>query len=303
MPLNILGPRADSETMTTPLDPEGAERSPSSEPAERSIPILALIAAVVAIVIAVIALVLVIGNDGDDVETVDTTTTLETTTTVETTTTESTTTTEPTTTESTTTIEATTTTADIDPEAYRTAVWPWFEAASGPGAERYQDPIDAATAFATEFVGFTDPVVGEYMAGDSRSGEIEIRNRADGPATTVFVRQLGPDDTWWVLGAVTENIEIVSPEALGVLGAEMVVEGQARTFEGNVEVILRADGRSDPILVEAVTGRGDGTFGPFDETFPIDPGTAKNGAAVFLSRSAEDGSVWEAVVVRVYFVE
>ncbi len=289
--------------MTDPLDPVSAERPSAPDPGARRIPVLALGAAAVALVIALVALVMVVSDDGDDVETTDTTTTLETTTTVVDTTTTEPTTSESTTTESTTTEPSTTTTVDVDPDAYRTAVWPWFEAASGPGAERYQDPIEAATAFATEFVGFTDPVVGEYQAGDNRSGEVEIRNRADGPATTVFVRQLGPDDTWWVLGAVTENIGIVSPEAFGVLGEEMVVEGQARTFEGNVEVILRADGRTDPILVTAVTGRGDGTFGPFDETFPIDPGTAKNGAAVFLSRSAEDGSVWEAVVVRVYFVE
>ncbi|MEZ5378802.1 MAG: protease inhibitor I42 family protein [Acidimicrobiales bacterium] len=206
-----------------------------------------------------------------------------------------------TTTTSTTTTEASTTTTDLS--AYESAVWPWAGATDGPGAQRFTDPTSAATSFAVDFVGFTDPVVGEFMQGDSRSGEIEVRNRVDGPATTVFVRQLGADDTWWVLGAASGNIVIDQPGALDALTGEMTVVGRARTFEGNVEVLLRADGLVEPIVSGNVTGRGDGEFGDFTETFAVPTVDARGGAAVFLARSAEDGSVWEAGVIRVLFAE
>ncbi len=291
--------------MTTPLDHD----SPRRDETDRELPILALVLAIVAVVVAAVALVLVL-RDGDTTETVDTTTSIPatstvpsttdtTTTTAATTTAEATTTTQPTTTTET----ATSSTDTTDPDAYLSAVWPWPDAAAGPAAGRFTDPVAAATSFAIDFVGFDDPVVGEFRQGDTRSGEVEIRNRSDAPATTVFVRQLGADDTWWVLGAASENIAIDHPEALEVLDGVLVVEGQARTFEGNVQVVLRADGLSDPLVVDNVTGRGDGVFGSFDETFTFEPPPSDAGAALFIARSAEDGSVWEAGVVRVRFAD
>ena len=90
---------------------------------------------------------------------------------------------------------STTTTAAEDDEAdgpsttaapaEQMSVWPLADS-----SVTYDDPIDAATEFATELVGFTDPVVGEFQQGDSRSGEVEVRPSADGPVTTVMVRQL-----------------------------------------------------------------------------------------------------------------
>ncbi len=287
--------------MTTPLEPQGHDSRD-----DRDIPILAMVVAIAAIVIAAVALVLVLRDD-NTTETVATTTSapVTTTTTTETTATSETTlptTTTETTAESTTTTETASTTTDTDPDAFLSAVWPWPDAADGPAAQRFTDPVDAATSFAVDFVGFTDPIVGEFQAGDQRSGEVEIRNNGvDTPATTVFVRQLGADDTWWVLGSASGNIMIERPEALETLDGVLVVAGQARTFEGNVEVVLRADGLSDPLLVDNVTGRGDGVFGAFDESFPFEQPATTAGAALFIARSAEDGSVWEADVVRVLF--
>src|SRR5689334_12156148 len=65
-----------------------------------------------------------------------------------------------------------------------TAVWP------PAGGARYTEPVAAAKGFATDLLGFVDPVVGVYQAGDSRSGEVEVRPVATGPVTTVVVRQL-----------------------------------------------------------------------------------------------------------------
>ncbi len=303
MPLPTAAGTAQDRTMITPQDPNGHHR----DHADRDITILAMIVAVVAIVIAAVALVLVLRDDNTP-EAADTTTSSAITTTLPTTT-EASATTEPTTTtttEATTTTETQSTTSSTDttdPDAYIGAVWPWPDAADGPAAQRFTDPVDAATRFAIDFVGFVDPVVGEFQQGDTRSGEVEIRNRTDGPPTTVFVRQLGIDDTWWVLGAASGNIMITQPEALEMLDGSLVVEGQARTFEGNVEVVLRADGLSDPLLIDTVTGRGDGVFGPFEETFAFEPPASDAGAALFIARSAEDGNVWEVGVVRVRFTE
>lgn len=70
-----------------------------------------------------------------------------------------------------------------------TAVWPFVS-----GTTRYTDPVSAARGFAADFVGFTDPVVGDFRQGDSRSGEVPVQAKASAPVTTVLVRKLG--DSW-----------------------------------------------------------------------------------------------------------
>ena len=48
-------------------------------------------------------------------------------------------------------------------------------------------------------------------------------------------------------------------------------------------------------------GGANGEFGPFDGTLSFSPPTATAGSLMLLTRSAEDGSVTEATVVRVKF--
>ena len=109
----------------------------------------------------------------------------------------------------TTTLAPTTTAAPPTTGAVNTttAVYP-----TAGSSVRFDEPTDAARAFAVDFVGFVDPVVGEFQQGDSQSGEIEIRPSTSGPVTTVLVRRLG--ESWWVLGAATANIELKDPAAL-----------------------------------------------------------------------------------------
>ena len=102
----------------------------------------------------------------------------------------------------------------------------------------YDDPVDAATGFATDLVGFTDPVVGEFQQGDSRSGEVEVRPSADGPVTTVMVRQLTDDDSWVVLAAATANIVPSQPEAGDTITSPVQLEGESTAFEGTVQVTV-----------------------------------------------------------------
>lgn len=270
-----------------PGDRPGAERPyarPAGRPPEppappRRRPAWLIVALVVAIgVIAALGAVLLWPeSDTDDVATEPTTTLAPTTTATPTT--------EPSTT-------ATTAPAPVDTS---TAVFP-----SGAGETRYDDPVEAARAFAVDFVGFTDPIVGDFMQGDARSGEVEVRPLADGPVTTVFVRQLGSDGAWWVLGAATANIAIDAPAAGESISSPVAVTGSALAFEGTVNVEVRQDGAGEPIGTGVVTGGGD-VLRPFSGEIEFSTPTEQYGAMVFLTRSERDGRVWEAAVLRVSF--
>jgi len=117
------------------------------------------------------------------------------------------------------------------------------------------------------------------------------------------VRQLGNDGTWWVVGAATANIEVDSPTALSAVTSPVTLKGRANAFEGNVNVAILVDGKPEPIVEGFVTGMM-GEMGPFEsaQEFPAPGGQpGQLGSIVFRTLSAEDGSVWEAGVVRVRF--
>lgn len=183
---------------------------------------------------------------------------------------------------------------DTTPDAPETAVWPWETSST-----RFQAPVDAARSFATDFLGMTDPVVGPFAQGDTRSGEIEIRPLASGPVTTVFVRQ-GADDSWFVIGAATADIVLDEPEVLDELRSPVRLRGTALAFEGTVQVEVREDGRREPIGEGFVTGGGD-VPRPFEEVLGFSTPRARAGALVLFTRSADDGRVWQASVLRVRF--
>jgi hypothetical protein len=50
-----------------------------------------------------------------------------------------------------------------------TAVWP-----DARSSTRYADPLAAARGFAVDYLGVANPVVGPFMAGDTRSGEVQV---------------------------------------------------------------------------------------------------------------------------------
>ncbi len=248
-------------------------------------------ALVAAIVILAGALVLVLVRDDGDSDsdvTADETTT---------TTSEDSTTTEVTTTTTTTTTAATTTSPStvLNDDELATVVWP------GPGTDtRYTDASSAAEGFATDLAGFTDPIVGDYMAGDSRSGEIEVRADAQGPATLVFVRQLS-DDSWWVLGAVTENIQLDQPEAGATIADPVTLSGQSRAFEAVVNVSVFDLGDPSPIGESTVMGGGGPDLGPFSDQIDYQQPSGSHGVVMLYTRTAKDGSVWEATAIPVQF--
>lgn len=286
---------------TAPRGGRGGNRPPTSDPF-----VLAAGVLISAIVIIVVVLAL-LGDNDSSVDTTDTSTTTATTTeststeTTASTSTDSVTSSSASTTESSTTSSATTTstapttTTVLDPDTYRSAAWPWVDSAT-----RFTDPVEAARSFAVDFIGFTDPIVGDFQQGDSRSGEVEIRPEASGPVTVVFVRQLGSDDTWWILGSATENITLTEPTAMSEVESPLTVAGTVLAFEGHVDIALRADGVTLPLVETFATGGGD-VPRPFETTVEWSGTDSGGGALVLTTASAEDGRIWEAAVTRLLF--
>ncbi len=231
-----------------------------------------------AAIVAVVVAALVLTRDDDDPVATDGTTT---TTTEETTTT-------------TATEETTTTTVSfpgVDPDL---PVFP-----DPTTSRRFDDPVALATAFAHDFVGFSDPVVGAFAPGDSRSGEVEVRGFADGAPTIVLVRQL-EDDTWFVISATTDSIRLATPEPGATITSPQPLTGMAYAFEGTVAVHLYVDGTQEPIADTFVTGRGDGVLGDFTGELEFEDTTgATHGVLVLTSEGGEDGAPVEASVIRV----
>jgi hypothetical protein len=166
-------------------------------------------------------------------------------------------------------------------------------------SRRFEDPVAVATAFATDMVGFSDPVVGPFQQGDNRSGEVEVRAFADGAPTVVLVRQL-EDYAWWVIGATTDSIRLTTPEARSTIASPQPLEGMAYAFEGHVAVRLFVDGTQEPAGETFVTGRGDGVLGDFTGELTFDDATgATHGVLVLNGSSGEDGSATDAMAIRV----
>lgn len=176
------------------------------------------------------------------------------------------------------------------------AVWP---VPSGPV---HTSPVAAARGFAVDFVGFRSPVVGAFRQGDSRSGEVDVRAKASGPVTTVLVRQLGGGGRWFVLGSVTPNLQLSQPGAAAKVSSPLRLRGRSTAFEANVSVEIRQDGARAPIGTGTVMGGSMGEMGAFDGTVAFRRSdSARAGAVLLLTYSAEDGRVWEASTVRVAF--
>lgn len=229
--------------------------------------------------VLVLGLVSVLDDDG---ETQVATTAPDTTTTSEATTTS----TQPTTT----TTPTTTTPVPVRPDS---AIFP-FE-----GERQFQDPGAAAVAFAREYLGMPDPVV-QSTALSART--VEIRARADRPiTTTVLVEENG--GAWFVTGARSANLDLVTPEAGDRISSPVTVSGTSTAFEAHVNWEIREDGQvfGQKLGDGFFMGGSNGQFGPFEAPLAFAASTKSTGAIVLLTYSAEDGAVQEATVIRVTF--
>ena len=204
----------------------------------------------------------------------------------------STTTTEPTTTTSPTST-STTTAVPPAPSRPQNALWPF------PGGTTFRDPGAAAVSFARYYLRMPDPTV-ESTALSARV--VEIRARRDRPLiTSVTVAESGGE--WFVTGARTKNIDLVSPEVGDRVSSPVRVTGTSTAFEAHVnwEVREESAGPGRKLGEGFFMGGSNGELGPFDAPLSFSAPTRSVGAIVLFTRSAEDGAVQEATVVPVAF--
>jgi hypothetical protein len=122
-------------------------------------------------------------------------------------------------------------------------------------------PEAAAADFLAHVFG-VGPVLGEFVGGDQRSGEIEVFASVDGaaistPRSVLAMRMLGPSDGWFVIAAMSEFATITAPESMALVAAgPLTVEGVARGFEATVVVSAFAAGQSDTKFGQEVTMAG-----------------------------------------------
>lgn len=267
-------------------------RPPSSPPdgGGRSLPVATIVLSLVALALAIAFIVFVVSDDDDaDISSSETTTSV----------------TEPTeeakdppsTTESTTTsAPATTTDAVVSDAEAASIAWP------APGGDAaYDDPVVLATEFAERILHFSEPVVSAYMAGDSRSGEVEVRPVDGGPVTTVGVRRMS-DEQLYVLFAATEEVELLLPTAGSAIDHPLEIEGWGRGFEGQIRVAVldRSDGEE---LGQAFfTGGGDGDPAPFAGELAWENPGGGWGLVVAAASGGEDATTWAATAVPVGFI-
>lgn len=252
--------------------------------------LVALAVAAVAIVGLVVALVIAAGDDDDDA---DVTAQSTTTSVAE----------EPSTTEGSTTPATSTTTASTAP-AGGAGVVTDAEAASivfpDPATGGYVDPGELAADFA-DLLGFSDALVGEYQAGDARSGEVELRPLADGPVTTVGVRRMS-DDHHYVVFAATSEVELTAPTAGSAIDHPLLVEGRGRGFEGQIRISVFGRETGDELGAGFVTAGGVGELEPFVGEIPWDNPGGGWGLVVASVIGGPESTTWAATALPVGFI-
>lgn len=160
-----------------------------------------------------------------------------------------------------TTTTATTTTAESAPTTTEVvglgqpAIWPAADVV-------FNTPEEAAADFVANALGVA-PVLGEFQQGDSRSGEIEVLSPGEGDSAVVvkrgllLLRQLGPDDGWFVIAAVNDEASITTPESgAAVDSAPLTVEGVGHGFEATIVVSAFVAGDAHRMLDRQVAQAG-----------------------------------------------
>jgi hypothetical protein len=165
------------------------------------------------------------------------------------------------------------------PGEVQPAIWPAADVV-------FTTPEAAAADFLDGVFG-DGPMLGEFMQGDARSGEIEVFASENGvpigqARSLLLLRQLGPDDGWFVLAAVSDVATITVPQSMATVPAgPLVVEGLGTGFEATIVVSAFVAGQPGSELDAEVTMAGN-----FGEALPysvsLDLGAATPGDVVVL---------------------
>jgi Immunoglobulin-like domain of bacterial spore germination len=205
---------------------------------------------------------------------------------------------------------STTTTAASPVATPYSGIWPFTtqaeaDAYAAGGDPLYRDPARTAVEFMRRFGGMANPVGSAFQAGDTGSGEVQVRPRASSPfLTTVTVRRTGPGATVWVVvAAQAKNIQLESPVALTMVTSPVLVSGKSSSFEGNVVVQVKEDGMGPGQFLgqEPLTGGSGQKLELFQGRVTFRTPAKPAGAVVALTESAEDGTVEQLSAVRVVF--
>jgi hypothetical protein len=166
----------------------------------------------------------------------------------------------------------------------------------------FATPEEAAADFVSQVLG-VPPELGEFMAGDQRSGEIEVFSPGEGgPGSRVvrsllLLRMLGPADGWFVIGAVSEGVSITSPEAGGTVpAASLDVVGRGRGYEATLIVKVHLQGSATPLL-EPVIATGGALETPEPYTARLDLSSVPAGSRVLLLET--DPGEFSAIPIEV----
>ena len=140
-------------------------------------------------------------------------------------------------------------------ELAQPAIWPASDVV-------LDTPEAAAAGFVSDVLG-VEPVLGDFLGGDSRSGEIQVFSpgEVDGAELVerglLGVRIIGPNDGWFVIAANSQGAFIDSPETLDrVPAGPLVVTGRGRGFEGTVVVTAFRSGAANDVLDQVITSGG-----------------------------------------------
>lgn len=152
------------------------------------------------------------------------------------------------------------------------AVWPASDVV-------LDTPEEAAASFVSGVLG-VEPVLGDFLGGDSRSGEIQVFSPGESEGAELLERGLlglriiGPNDGWFVIAASSRGVLIESPETLDrVPAGPVVISGRGRGFEGTVVVTAFRAGDADDVLdQEIASGGAFGTLEPFRVTLDLSGG-------------------------------
>lgn len=171
-----------------------------------------------------------------------------------------------TTTTSTSTIPPTTAPAVLE----QPAIWPAVDVV-------FDDPEVAAADFVAAVLGV--PIaLGDFMAADSRSGEITVScDLCNGtPRGRLLMRRLGPTNGWFVTAIVNDLTTIASPVQAGTVAAgPLEVAGTAIGFEANVSITAYVAGDETRVLDRVTVMAGMmGEPGPFSVTLDLSEASA-----------------------------
>ena len=163
----------------------------------------------------------------------------------------------------------------VPPPLEQPAIWP----ASGVVFDR---PELAAADFVVRVLG-VPPVLGQFMPGDSRSGEIEVQSPGGSASGrgTLLMRQLGPSSGWFVTGIVNEEASITLPAQGDVVPrGPLTIEGTGYGFEAAVSVAAYVAG--EEVALDLVSTQAGSMEAPGAFSVTLDLSAATSGQMVMI---------------------